>query len=101
MASFKFTRRAEADLLQIGVYTVDRWGKEQTASYLAQMEAACQRLADQPLLGRACNHIRPGLRCMEVGSHVLFYRPTSKFVHIVRILHRSMLPARHSMEEDI
>lgn len=100
MATFKLTRHAEADLYRIGVYTQDRWGKEQTARYLAQMEAACQRLVDQPLLGRACNHIRPDLHCMEVGSHIVFYRPTSKFALIVRILHRSMLPKLHSMEQD-
>jgi toxin ParE1/3/4 len=100
MTTFKLTRRTEADLLNIGDYTLDRWGKEQTVRYLAQMEAGCQRLADQPFLGRACDRIRPGLHCMEVGGHILFYRPASEFVLIVRILHKSMLPARHSMEGD-
>ena len=99
MATFKLSLRAEADLLNIGAYTLDRWGEEQAARYLAQMEACCQRLADLPLLGRACNHIRPSLRCMEQGRHIVFYRPASEFVLISRILHQSMLPARHSMDE--
>jgi toxin ParE1/3/4 len=100
MASFKLSRRAEADLLHIGAYTLDRWGEEQAVRYLAELEACCQRLADLPLLGRACNHIRPGLRCMEQGRHIVFYRPASEYVFISRILHQSMLPARHSMDEE-
>ena len=100
MAAFKLSRRAETDLLHIGAFTLDRWGKEQAIRYLAQMEAGCQRLADQPRMGRTCNHVRPGLRCMEVGSHVLFYRSATEFVLIVRILHHSMLPVRHSMEDN-
>jgi toxin ParE1/3/4 len=99
MATFKLSRRAEADLLNIGAYTLDRWGDDQAVRYLAELEACCQRLADLPLLGRACNHIRPGLRCMEQGSHIVFYRPAAEFVFISRILHQSMLPARHSMDE--
>jgi len=101
MALFKLSVSAEADILHIGAYTLDRWGKEQTARYLHQMETCCQRLAGQPLLGRACNHIRPGLRCMEQGSHIVFYRLAANFVLVVRILHKSMLPTRHSMEEDV
>ena len=100
MASFKLSRRAEADLLHIGAYTLDRWGNMQAVRYLAELEACCQRLAGVPMLGRACNRIRPGLRCMEVGSHIVFYRAASEFVLIVRILHQSMLPARHPMDED-
>jgi len=100
MAAFKLSRSAEADLLHIGAYTLDRWGEQQAVRYLAELEDCCQRLADLPLLGRACNHIRPGPRCMEVGRHIVFYRPNAEFVFISRILHQSMLPARHSMDEE-
>jgi toxin ParE1/3/4 len=29
---------------------------------------------NNPELGRTCDHVRPGLRRMEYGRHVLFYR---------------------------
>lgn len=95
MAAFRFSRRAEADLLSIGKYTLRTWGKAQTARYLSELEAFCQTLADNPALGRACDDIRPGLRRMEHGKHVVFYREALTGILISRILHQSMLPERH------
>jgi toxin ParE1/3/4 len=95
MAAFRFSRRAEADLLSIGKYTLRAWGKAQTARYLGELEAFCQTLADNPALGRACDDIRPGLRRMEHGKHVVFYRQELTGILISRILHQSMLPEKH------
>jgi toxin ParE1/3/4 len=95
MAAFRFSRRAEADLLSIGKYTLRTWGKAQTAKYLGDLEVFCQTLADNPELGRACGDIRPGLRRMEHGKHVVFYRQELTGILISRILHQSMLPEKH------
>ena len=41
-------------------------------------------LGDNPMLGRTCDHIRPGLRRMERGQHVVLYgerRRYSGFPH--------------------
>jgi toxin ParE1/3/4 len=95
VAKFRFSRRAEADLLSIGKYTLRTWGKAQTARYLRELEVACQTLADNPALGRACDGIRPGLRRLEDGKHVIFYRRELTGILVVRILHQSMLPDRH------
>ena len=35
MRAFRFSRRAENDLLEIGEYTLRTWGKTQAARYLA------------------------------------------------------------------
>jgi toxin ParE1/3/4 len=72
---FRFSCRAEADLLGIGAYTLRRWGEEERAlRYIADLETCCQMLADNPALGRACEYVRPGLRRMERNQHVVFYR---------------------------
>ena len=68
MAAFRFSRRAEADLLSIGNYTLRTWGKAQTTRYIAQLEVFCQTLADNPALGRTCDEVRPGLRRLEHGA---------------------------------
>jgi plasmid stabilization system protein ParE len=47
---------------------------DQTLRYLDDLEAACQRLAENPATGRSCDQIRPGLRRMEQGRHVIFFR---------------------------
>lgn len=100
MAGFRLTRRAEADLLDIADYTHQTWGEAQCARYLDQLEACCKRLAEQPLLGRPCDHIRPGLRRREQGKHIVFYRRDGDDILVLRILHQRMLPDLHLDEDD-
>jgi plasmid stabilization system protein ParE len=50
VAKFRFSRRAEADLLSIADYTLREWGKAQTARYIDELEDCCQMLADNPAL---------------------------------------------------
>ena len=90
----RYTRRAEADLDGIGAYTLDRWGIEQCIRYLDALERACERLAQDPKLGRV--HLpRPRYSRFEQGKHVLFFRRQADEVVIVRILHERMLPELH------
>lgn len=96
MASFRFSRRAEADLLGIADYTLRTWGEDQTVRYIDDLEECCQMLAGNPELGRACDDVRPGLRRMEHGRHVVFYRQVAGGILISRILHQRMLPKIHT-----
>lgn len=98
MAVFRFSRRAEADLLSIGAYTLRNWGEDQTIRYIDDLEACCQMLADNPELGRACDDVRPGLRRMERGRHVVFYREGGGGILISRILHQRMMPERRAFD---
>ena len=100
MSKFRFSRRAEADLLSIGNYTLHQWGTDQAASYLGELEACCQMLADNPAIGRPCDDVRPGLRRHEHGEHVVFYRQRRGGILISRILHRRMLPDRPAIDDD-
>ena len=99
MATFRLSRRAEADLLSIAEYALRTRGKDQTALYLHELEACCKRLADHPVLARPCGEIRPGLYRLEHGKHVVFYRPERGGILVSRILHQRMLPERHSIED--
>ena len=99
MAAFRFSRRAEEDLLSIADYTLRKWGKTQAARYLGQLETCCQTLAHNPALGRLCDEVRHGLRRHEHGKHVLFYRQESGGILVSRILHQRMLPDRHAIDD--
>lgn len=99
MAAFRFSRRAEADLLSIGAYTLRTWGKDQAAYYIDDLEECCRMLAENPALGRSCDDVRPGLRRMERGRHVVFYREEAGGILVSRILHQRMLPERHAIVE--
>jgi toxin ParE1/3/4 len=99
VAAFHLSRRAEDDLLEIGAYTLQNWGADQTIRYIDQLETCCQRLADNPGLGRSCDEIRPGLRRMEQGKHVIFYRQYEGGILVSRILHERMLPERQAIDD--
>ena len=100
MGKFRFSRRSEVDLLNIGAYTLQKWGNAQAARYIGELEACCQTLADNPALGRLCDDVRPGLRRHEHGRHVVFYRQGRGGILISRILHQRMLPDRQAIEDE-
>jgi toxin ParE1/3/4 len=95
MAAFRFTRRAESDLDDIGDHSVRNWGPAQAARYLGELEICCQSLANNPSLGRICEYLRLGLRRFEYGMHVVFYLENRGGILIARIVHQSMLPEKH------
>ena len=99
MASFRFSRLAESDLLSIGEYTMQTWGPEQAARYLDSLEVCCQRLSDEPSLGRKCEAVSPGLRSKNQGKHVIFFRCDEDGILVSRILHQRMLPEKHLTED--
>jgi toxin ParE1/3/4 len=98
MGRLRFSRRAEVDLLSIGDYSLHKWGKAQAVHYIGELEVCCQTLADNPALGRLCDHVRPGLHRHEHGTHVLFYRRERGGIVVSRILHQRMLPDRHAID---
>ena len=100
MPLLRFSRRAEADLLSIGAYTLGAWGENQAIRYIDDLEVCCQMLADNPALGRSCHDVRPDLRRMERGRHVVFYREDAGGILVSRILHQRMLPERHDIDDD-
>jgi toxin ParE1/3/4 len=99
VAAFRFSRRAESDLLDIGDYTLRTWGEHQAVRYLGELEDCCRMLSENPALGRLCDDVRPGLRRLEHGKHVVFYRQEPDGILVSRILHQSMLPDRHDTDD--
>ena len=99
MATFRLSRLAEADLIEIGAYTLRAWGEDQAIRYIDGVGTCCHRLADNPQLGRVCDYIRPGLRRMEHARHVVSCRIEAGGIRISRILHQRMLPERQRLDE--
>ena len=87
-------------MLAIAEYTLRKWGDAQAVRYLRELQACCQQLADNPALGRPCEHVRQGLRRLEHGKHVVFYRSQSEGILVSRVLHERMLPERHIIDDE-
>ena len=84
----------------IAAYTLRTWGEQQATQYIGTLEACCQGLANNPALGRVCDNVRPGLRCMEHGHQVVFYKEEAGGILVSRVLHQRMLPERQSVDEE-
>jgi toxin ParE1/3/4 len=88
MPTYRKTRRADEDLMEIYRYTRRMWGRAQAVRYIHGLEQRFRVLADNPLAGVAREDLQPpALRSFVHGSHVVFYQQQPYGVLIVRVLH--------------
>lgn len=91
MRPYLLTTAARKDLIDIGRFTTNRWGRQQRNLYLKQLDDAFKLLASQPKMGRDASDIKAGYRKHNLGSHVIFYRTgTESIILIIRVLHKNM-----------
>ena len=95
MAEYRLSPTAQRDLDGVFDYTVTHWGLPQAMRYADLIEAACADLAEAPQQAQGCANIRPGYRRRAVEQHVIYFRPTSYGIAVIRILHQRMDAARH------
>jgi toxin ParE1/3/4 len=79
---------AEQDLLLIWSYGADEWSPDTADDHQRALWHACQRLLDNPELGRSRDELIDGLRSILVDPHAVFYRISPHAVEIVRVLHQ-------------
>jgi len=96
MPPFLLTSAARKDVIDVGRFTTEKWGRRQRGKYLKQLDDAFRLLARQPEIGRDAEDIKPGYKKLSHGSHIIFYRAgaESKIV-VIRVLHNSMDVERH------
>lgn len=99
MPTYRFSKLARLDLIEIGDYTLDHWGADQAIRYLDSLKRCFDLLAANPEIGRRCDRLRKGYRRIEHEKHVVFYRLDKEDVLIVRIVHQRVLPENRSMDE--
>ena len=96
MRPYLLTAAARKDIIDIGRFSTDRWGKRQRDKYLKQLDDAFKLLARQPEIGRDAGEIKPGYKKLSQGSHIIFYRAgTEPRIVVIRILHNSMDADQH------
>lgn len=78
--------RARDDLLDIWLYTAERWGADQADRYLDQLNQAFARLSENPSLGADLGHPRIGYRRFSVEKHRIFYTASRDRIEVIRVL---------------
>jgi toxin ParE1/3/4 len=77
--------RARLDLIEVWSYVA---GDSEAAAdrLLDRIESALAMLSETPFAGRARPELAADLRSFPVGNYVLFYRPLSVGIELVRVL---------------
>jgi toxin ParE1/3/4 len=56
-------------------------------AFIDRFRATCDSLDSFPEMGKSRANLAPNLRSIVEGNYLIFYRPTSSGVEIVRVLH--------------
>ena len=87
MAELTLSPDAEEDLINICIFTEERWGIKQRIKYHDQLENRMFDLADNPEKGRIRHELKNAPRFYHEGRHSIFYKEIDNGIEIVRILH--------------
>lgn len=88
MAAYRLSRAAEDDLARLYRRGITEFGLQQADRYFDGLMARFNRIAGDPTLYAAVDHIRPGYRRCVYGAHSIYYRLGDGMVEIMRILGR-------------
>jgi toxin ParE1/3/4 len=75
----------KADLLRIFRYLEERSPNAANA-FLRRVATNFDNLARFPFIGRGRSTLAPGLRCLVIGLHLLFYLVDAEQITVVRVI---------------
>ncbi|WP_084418716.1 type II toxin-antitoxin system RelE/ParE family toxin [Arenibacter certesii] len=79
------------DLSKIWDYTFEVWSEKQADIYYESLISDCQKITDNPSLGKNYNGITQNLLGIKSNRHIIFYRTLNdNYAEITRILHERM-----------
>jgi len=86
MGNYKLSNDAENDLIRIHQYGVIKHGEAQADKYYFEFFVRFEKIAEQPYLYQAVNHIREGYRHSVCGTDTIYYRIDGDTVEIMNVL---------------
>lgn len=94
-AQLHLTQRALADLQQILEYSAQQWGRRVADDYITGMEAALNRIRENPELLRAEPALHPALTFYRVQKHLLVCDSQDRSIIVLTVIHATMdIPSR-------
>jgi len=85
--SYRLSRRAEDDLIEIYVIGARDFGIPQAERYFAGLEQAFAFLAEYPRAARERPEISPPVRIHPYGAHVIVYVIDGAHIRVLRVRH--------------
>jgi toxin ParE1/3/4 len=89
------THRTLQDLNSVEEYSIKTWGKRIADRYLGDIEAALQRLSDNPEILREEPNLHESLYFYRVSKHMLVCDVQPDAIYLLTVMHASMdIPER-------
>ena len=89
MAELDISPKAHDDLVDIRLYSLEKFGPDVADAYFLSFDQAFDRLSARPLIGKYHPEPGPGMRCLVHHRHRIFYLIENEMVVIVRIIHHA------------
>ncbi|MGA2030454.1 MAG: type II toxin-antitoxin system RelE/ParE family toxin [Verrucomicrobiota bacterium] len=86
MSRVQFTVQAGGDLEEIDEF-ISLDNPDAVARLLLSIQEKCALLSRQPQMGRSRFELSPELRGFPVGNYLIFYRPVTDGIEVIRVLH--------------
>ncbi len=86
MGNYKLSKEAENDLIRIHQYGVSKHGEALADQYYFAFFDRFEKIAEQPYLYQAVDHIRKGYRHSVCGVDTIYYRIKEDKVEIMSVL---------------
>jgi toxin ParE1/3/4 len=77
--------RARSDLLRIFRY-LDDLSQNSANAFMDRINSSFDNLVRFPFIGRERSRLAPGIRCLVVGLHLVFYTVGSAQITIIRVI---------------
>ncbi|WP_394798193.1 type II toxin-antitoxin system RelE/ParE family toxin [Myroides odoratimimus] len=85
------TNRAVKDFSEIWSYPFEAWSEHQANKYYTLLIETCQKITNNPTLGKSYNRINTHLLVFGIGKHITFYQILqNKDILVIRFLHERM-----------
>lgn len=97
MPRYRVSKAAAADLLEIGLYTQNKWGMTKRDNYLDAIQDRFIELAEDPqsTLAIRRDDVKQGCFFSFVNRHIIVFRRYKYGIRVIRILHQSMDMIQH------
>ena len=99
MPRLLLSKAAQSDLVGIWVFSFLGWGEAQADRYVDELGDGLRTCGATPDRGKDRGDVRPGYRSLLVRRHVIFYTVTHDQVLVQRVLHGSMDPTLHLLDD--
>ena len=92
--SFRLSKAAELDLLNIWRYTCRTWSENQADQYLDELDAICSRIGTDGFAVKHMPDVDPNLRYRHHGRHYVFWLEEPEPI-VIAFLHDRMELVKH------